>query len=397
MSDNIILYGDGVHDDTLAIQSMIDSGVCEVSLPAPKSFYLISKALELPSDFKLKLPRYAVIKLADNSNCFMLKNKTPFKFVFQTPGGKGATGNPFEIPGKDKAYFIDNPLSENIDVEGGIWDFNNIGQHPNPQQFPCDIDGYSGYCMLFFGCRNIRFSNLTIKNPANFGITIDTVSYFKFENITFDYNRGNPKLINMDGIHVNGNCHHGVMRNLYGTCYDDLVALNADEGSDGDITDVLIDGIFSENCHSAVRLLCRHRLVDRIHITNVFGTFYQYCIGITKFYSKVVQTGHFDTITLDNLYVSKAFRPDDYPWPDSYVYPVIFVEKGVRVKNLTVRSLHRREKTTPVETILVAEDATVDNLLLDDISVESGLEEKVSAYINKGTVKNCTLTNVREK
>ena len=144
-------------------------------------------------------------------------------------------------------------------------------------------------------------------------------------------------------------------------------------------------------------LLISTILVDRIHITNVFGTFYQYCIGITKCYSKVVQTGHFDTITLDNLYVSKAFRPDDYPWPDSYVYPVIFVEKGVRVKNLTVRSLHRREKTTPVETILVAEDATVDNLLLDDISVESGLEEKVSAYINKGTVKNCILTNVREK
>lgn len=30
------LYGDGVHDDYPAIQEMIDSSVCEVSLPAPK-------------------------------------------------------------------------------------------------------------------------------------------------------------------------------------------------------------------------------------------------------------------------------------------------------------------------------------------------------------------------
>ena len=30
------LYGDGIHDDQPAIQEMIDSGVCEVSLPAPQ-------------------------------------------------------------------------------------------------------------------------------------------------------------------------------------------------------------------------------------------------------------------------------------------------------------------------------------------------------------------------
>ena len=73
------LYGDGIHDDTDAIQEMIDSGVCEVSLPAPKKHYLISRALVIPSNFKLKLPRYAQIKLADGSNCFMLKNKTVYK------------------------------------------------------------------------------------------------------------------------------------------------------------------------------------------------------------------------------------------------------------------------------------------------------------------------------
>ena len=60
-----LLYGDGIHDDQPAIQEMIDSGMCEVSLPAPAKYYLITKPLTIPSNFKLKLPRYAEIRLAD--------------------------------------------------------------------------------------------------------------------------------------------------------------------------------------------------------------------------------------------------------------------------------------------------------------------------------------------
>lgn len=33
------LYGDGVHDDTMAIREMLDSGICEVALPAPQVKY----------------------------------------------------------------------------------------------------------------------------------------------------------------------------------------------------------------------------------------------------------------------------------------------------------------------------------------------------------------------
>ena len=63
------LYGDGVHDDTAAIQERIDAAECELCLPAPKDCYLISAPLELKSDFRLVLPRYAKIRLADGANC----------------------------------------------------------------------------------------------------------------------------------------------------------------------------------------------------------------------------------------------------------------------------------------------------------------------------------------
>ena len=93
---------------------------------------------------------------------------------------------------------------------------------------------------------------------------------------------------------MNGNCNYGLIQNLKGACYDDLVALNADEGSRGPITNIRINGIFAENCHSAVRLLTVDNPVEHIHISDIFGTFYTYCIGITKFCFERETTGYFD-------------------------------------------------------------------------------------------------------
>ena len=70
-----ILYGDGINDDTLALQEMIDGAVGGLELPMPEKCYMISKPLIIPSNFKLRLPRYAQIKLMPNSNCVMLRNK----------------------------------------------------------------------------------------------------------------------------------------------------------------------------------------------------------------------------------------------------------------------------------------------------------------------------------
>ena len=70
-----ILYGDGIHDDFPAIQEMLDSGVCEVVLPAPEKYYVISKTLKIHGNQTLKLPRFAVIRLADKANCEMIENE----------------------------------------------------------------------------------------------------------------------------------------------------------------------------------------------------------------------------------------------------------------------------------------------------------------------------------
>lgn len=382
------LYGDGIHDDTSAIQERIDSGICELQLPAPEKFYLISKPLELPSDFRLVLPRYAEIRLADQSNCVMLRNKmVPSK-------GRRLAEDAYEKPltahiwGYIDDYSPDAPC-KNIEISGGIWNFNNQNQIPNPEKSKdFSVREFYGCGMLFYNIENFKLSSMTLKDPSQYGVTLDTVSYFTVKDITFDYNKGNPGPVNMDGIHLDGNCHFGMIQNLKGTCYDDLVAINAHEGSRGPITNIEIDGLFAENCHSAVRLLTVSDRVENIHISNVYGTYYQYCVGLTKYY-KGENTGYFDGITLDNIYAAKALPAKNevfqHPPRVEDCYPLIWIQSETHTKNLAIRDLHRREKTLSKDTIHIAK-ATVDRLILDNITTENETGEEMPLLHNQGRI-----------
>ena len=393
------LYGDGIHDDTAAIQERIDSGVCEICLPAPKVCYIISNPLILPSNFKLKLPRYAEIKLADNSNCFMIQNKTVDK-------PKSRLRDFLSDCSKALWRFYDllspeeKDTCHSFEIEGGIWNFNNMNQRPNPI-YTKDFreDGYLGHVMFFYNVKNFRISNLTIKDPANYAVMIDTGSYFTIENIVFDFNFGNPIAGNMDGIHLNGNCHYGVIKNLKGACYDDLVALNAHEGSAGDITNIEIDGVFAENCHSAVRFLTVNHKIEHITVSNVYGSYYQYCIGFTKFYPGET-TGSFDAIILENIHASKSKR---LPIQEAhmgrhknYHFPFIWFQKDTRIGQVSIHHLHRREYVNPIDTIRIEEGTQIDVLRIDDISVENHTESYCPKFANYGAVKKLYVSGLSE-
>lgn len=388
------LYGDGIHDDTDAIQEQIDSGVCEVVLPAPKKHYLISRPLELPSNFRLVLPRYAEIRLADGSNCVMVRNKMVRSFA------RRLSAEVYESPVQAHLWsYVDdyapNAPCCNIELRGGVWNFNNRNQLPNPERgMSFQVREFYGCGMLFYNVMGLTLSSLTLKDPSQYGITLDTVSYFRVENIVFDYNLGNPLPVNMDGIHLDGNCHHGTICDLKGTCHDDLVALNAHEGSRGPITDITIRGIYAENCHSAVRLLLVNEDVCNIHISDVYGTYYQYCIGVTKFYPGET-TGRYDGLFFDNIYASKALpvRKGDFinPRLPEHEYHLLHIQGGTRVHSLCVEHLHRRERALPKETLHIEKGAVVDRLMLRDITAENATGLPMPLIHNCGHIRYLSL------
>ena len=175
-----------------------------------------------------------------------------------------------------------------------------------------------------------------------------------------------------------------------------MVAVNAHEGSRGPISNIDIDGLFVEGCHSAVRLLTVNDDVENIHISNVYGTYYQYCIGFTKYYPGET-TGTFREICMDHIYASKASRDGIYPWPDSFVFPLIFMQDDIHAKNVKITDLFRKEYCNPIETIHIGHNVEVDSLILDNIFTENHTGKEMPLMVNHGNVKGLVRNNIIEE
>lgn len=375
------LFGDGIHDDQPAIQEMLDSRASCIYLPAPQVCYVIGKTLRIHSHQELRLDRYTKVRLADNSNCSMIENAEP------------------------------ETWNENITVTGGVWDMNHRHQYLNPFHDPnpetgCTIPqeyaasgfshtrlfypGYSGKCFRFNSIRGFHFSNLTIVNPVNFGLQMAYVENFTVENLRFEYTEGSPKLWNMDGVHLEGGCRNGVVRNLHGTCHDDTVAITSDDDIYGPIENILVDGIYAENAHSAVRLLSVCNPIRNVHITNVYGSFYVYGITLSKYFESE-ERSCFENITIDHVYASLCKGTEDVP---GNYEPLIAIGSHLDIRKLSLSHIYRRETVCPMPLIGIKEDGTIDELILSDVEQVNLLDQEIPLLRNNGTIRKLHLTNV---
>lgn len=308
-------------DDTAAIQKMLDAGGV-VRLETPGACYRISKSLRIGSDTELRLAPDARVLLAPNSDCPLLVNSDV------------TNGN------------------RRITVSGGIWDMDNTRQSPNPgwahlakpprprdnPRNPYEASRYRGNAFYFENVRDFRFGGATIRNPVTYAFQMCRVTDFTVDGVTFDFTTENPIKGNMDGIHLDGGCHRGRIANIRGTCWDDMVALNADDAFCAahmeEISDILIENLSSDYCHSAVRLLSAPHPVRRIRIRNVSGRFYQYAIGFTHYFPKNPQ-GIIEDVTIEHVRVCKVPPPKGIEGftPDGNL-PTIFFDSRLTVNRL---------------------------------------------------------------
>ncbi|HHX53354.1 MAG TPA: hypothetical protein GX704_00415 [Clostridiales bacterium] len=378
------LYGDGINDDYPAIQRMLDSGTASVNLPPPEKCYLLSKTLKIHSNQELILPRFARIRLADSANCCMLENAEP------------------------------RERNENIRVSGGIWDMNHKNQHPNPYHFPNPItgekfkdtakrlnynaddrlfiDAYTGHCFRFNSVKNLIFENLTIVNPVVYGAQFAFVEDFTVRDLVFDYTEGSPRLWNLDGIHFEGGCRNGYVKNLKGACHDDLVAITSDDGKNGDIENIVVDGIFAYGSHSAVRLLSVKHKVRNIHISNVYGTFYVYLVCLSKYYDTPGVRGRFENIYLNNISASFSEGTADVP---GHWGALINIDGEIDVNNLVITDLVREESICAQPTISVGAAAAVRDFVIDRVTLKNSLDETICLLKNDGNISNLSMDNIR--
>ena len=376
---NTALHGDGIHDDREAIQEMLNGDQRIVYLPMPKVNYLIGGTLRIPSGRTLVLPEQAVIRQANGVNAPMLRNLD------------GETG------------------AHDIAVIGGIWDMNNMGQAGNAAvkrqeakddsvyaiqpDVPdtCDETGFSRNVfpdsfyrgsmngLVFENVRGLDLLNVTFRDPVSYCVSLCRTSDFHIENISFDFNDGNPLPANMDGIHMEGGCHDGIVRSLRGTVYDDMVALNADELVRGDIYNITIDSLYAKHAHSAVRMLSSGSVVHDITISNVRGTWVTYCVAFSKYYKMGNGVpGRFENITIRDCEITKS---DILPWFREINYPLFWFQTETVTDGLHIENLHRTPCGKMVDLFGPENGAAVRNLTMNNVRGDMALDkENIDAF-----------------
>ena len=359
MDEKMKLYGDGIHDDTDAIQAMLD--MCG-TVRIPDGRYLITKPLIIHSNTHLILSSLATLRLADGANCSLLDN--------------------------DGLY--SDETNVNITIEGGIWDGNHIAQKrqkiPNEgrpgdenEDQTCDKQIYISNIYVVFMVRlvhteHLQVKNLTFKDPTSYAIHIADSRYFNVENITLDYDLLKP---NMDGVHIQGPARFGKIRNIFGNANDDHVALCANgtirsEITRGDIEDVDIDGVYCDNGYTGVRLLSRGDAIRNIHISNIHGEFRFYAVSFTHHYP----IRDDKPILLENIHVSDIYASKSCAECAQYQKwavekcSLIWFESGIVCRNVTVENVYRNERNVHTEapTVRISENVIAENLQIKNIN-----------------------------
>ena len=255
---------------------------------------------------------------------------------------------------------------------------------------------FFGMAMRFSNVEGMTVRGVTVRNPTSYGIAFCKTSYFLVDDVTFDYTTWNPIPLNLDGVHFDGHCHHGKISNLRGTCLDVLVALNANDGqcaqAEGAITDVDIDGVYADYCHSAVRMLSTGAELKRVTVCNVHGNFYTYAVGLTHFFPKRPR-GCFDDIVISDVFAAKVYSPEGIGVNSRTNYPPIWVQGPVDVGSLTIRNLSRDERNVPVASIRVDKDATIGRLTVRDCKVINRMGKPLAFFDVRGKVSTSTVEN----
>lgn len=338
------VIGDGVADDTAAIQKALTGGQRTVVIPP--GTYKVTAALKVDSGTTIQADPNAIIRLADgadtNAGVFLLTNRDP------------AGGN---------AY---------ITVEGGIWDGNN--EH-NPRGRDGDPNGYTGTAINFVNVRHLALRNLTIRNPEAFSIRLGQVEDFVVEDIRFDHTVIRP---NQDGVHVGGFCQRGVIRKLRAltprTTNDDMVALNADDATDrvinlgmkrGPIRDITVENLRAEDAYTFVRMLSFKELIENVTISDVSGGCRVHAINLDR-WRFPAGGGNIRNVTLRNFTVRKLAGGDLAKWSNAApLIPIQSSVHGLRIENF------RREPADD----LPAPTLVVDNGRQNRLSLEGATGE----------------------
>lgn len=376
-----MLYGDGIHDDTAALQALLDArGIVTVDRPGT---YLVSRTLIIRENTRFILSPGAHLLAAPMSRCALIENE----------------------------HFAGGGRDANIGIIGGIWDGNcdemgldAVYEAIHREDAPYSPDRFKGKLIRFARVDNLALEKMTVRNPVSYGIQIADANGFVVRDICFDYNH---HFGTTDGVHINGPAADGVIENLWGTTNDDMVSLTTidethAEVTVGEIAHVQIRNISARNGYSGIRLLSAGGFAIRgVHIDGVYGDYRHNAVLISHHNTRPNTSIWFDDITLEHIHAKKADTPLDSScfcyWEKGAIEkcPIIWIEKGIKAGNLILRDISRHE-TAPTHAPLVQIDRTAEirRLVAENITQTTAPGVTAPVWFNEAAIEQCLERNI---
>lgn len=361
-----MLYGDGIHDDTAALQSLLDQrGIVTVE---KNGTYLVSKTLLIHSDTRLMLSPGVRLLAAPRSKCALIQNE----------------------------HFASEGRDHNIEIIGGIWDGNcdEMGLDPVYEVMHRLDEPYSPYLfkgklIRFAHIDNLILEKITVRNPVSYGIQIADAVGFVVRDVYFDYNW---HFGTTDGVHINGPSYNGVIENLHGTTNDDMVSLTTvdelhAEVTKGEIVNIEIRNIRARNGYSGIRLLSAGDFDMRcIRINGVYGDYRHNAVLLAHQNTCPNTRIWFDDIVIEQVHACKSTTPLGDGcfcyWERNAIFklPIIWIEKGTKAGCITLRDISRHEKAnTEGALIQIDKTAEIERLIVENVhqTQDSGINAPV--------------------
>lgn len=374
-----MLYGDGIHDDTMALQAMLDrKGIVTLDRPGT---YLVSKTLIIGSNTRLILSPGAHILAAPMSKCALIENE----------------------------HFAGGGRDENIGIEGGIWDGNcdemgldAVYEARHREDEPYSPALFKGKLIRFAHADRIMLEKMTVRNPVSYGVQIADSNGFVTRDIFFDYNW---HFGTTDGVHINGPAYNGVIENLAGTTNDDMVSLTTIDESHaevtmGEIVNVDIRNISARNGYSGVRLLSAGGYDIRcVRISGVYGEYRHNAVLISHHFTRPNTPIWFDDISVEHVHASKSHMglgEGGFTYWDgsNNKLPMIWIETGIKAGSILLRDISRHEsENTDGALIQIDKGAEIGRLTAENIWQTTAPGVSAPFWINEADIRKLNISN----
>lgn len=219
---------------TRALQKALDENVT-VHIPASLATIYLDGPVVIRSGQRLLIDDGVELRLKPDTSTCMIRNEHP------TPGKLGPVSDA-------------NP-DRDIVIDGGTWTTLAVTHQESNGNWtggPDRANALHGHgTVLLNNVRGVVVRNVTIKECRPHGIQLSNVSEFLIENIRF-VNHGR------DGVHINGPTSFGVVRNVRGVTWDDMVAINAWDWKNtcmafGPIHDIVVEDVHAGSAESDYR------------------------------------------------------------------------------------------------------------------------------------------------